>query len=191
MKRAETRSEERTRSVVMLGFPHANIIDVSGPLEVFANANRVLDVNQDRRSPRYRTQLVAHEVGPILTTSGLELMAQRALRDVRGPIDTLVVPGGDGSRAAIEDRALITWIRRSALRARRVTSVCTGALLLAEAGLLDGRRAVSMRAPSTQCAGVSPTSRRNTREKLRGLIATRFASRATPRSSPTCDWAHA
>jgi transcriptional regulator GlxA family with amidase domain len=58
-------------------------------------------------------------------------------------VDTLVVPGGEGTREAFRDEALVSWIRRAAGRARRVTSVCTGAFLLAEAGLLDGRRATT------------------------------------------------
>ena len=61
----------------------------------------------------------------------------------RGPIDTLVVPGGQGTRAAAQDEKLIAWIRSAAKRSRRVTSVCTGAFLLAAAGLLDGRRATT------------------------------------------------
>jgi transcriptional regulator GlxA family with amidase domain len=74
--------------------------------------------------------------------SGLSLVADAAWRDVKGPIDTLVVAGGD-CRALMEDRALLAWIRRVARHARRTTSVCTGAFLLAEAGLLDGRRATT------------------------------------------------
>jgi transcriptional regulator GlxA family with amidase domain len=129
--------------VVMVVYPDVQVLDVTGPLEVFANANRRCDELGERRVPRYALELVAPEAGPVRTTSGIELVVARALRDVRGPIDTLVVAGGDGSRAAVRDRALISFIRRAAPRARRVASVCTGAFLLAEAGLLDGRRATT------------------------------------------------
>jgi transcriptional regulator GlxA family with amidase domain len=79
----------------------------------------------------------------VRSTSGIELTANRALRDVRGTIDTLLVAGGDGTREALRDRALVDFIRRTAPRARRVASICSGTFLLAEAGLLDGKRATT------------------------------------------------
>ena len=136
-------SAERVRRVVMVVFPDANVVDIAGPMEVFSNANRRLDQQEDRRSLRYRTELVARGAGPVRTTSGIEVAATRALRDVRGAIDTLLVAGGDGTREAIGDRALIDFLRRAAPRARRVASICSGTFLLAEAGLLDGRRATT------------------------------------------------
>jgi transcriptional regulator GlxA family with amidase domain len=136
-------SSERVRRVVMVVFPNANVVDIAGPMEVFSNANRRLDQQEDRRSPRYRSELVARETGGVRTTSGIEVAAARALRDIRGPIDTLLVAGGDGTREAIGDRALVDFLRRTAPRARRVASICSGTFLLAEAGLLDGRRATT------------------------------------------------
>jgi len=133
----------RAMKVVMVVYPDVQVLDVTGPLEVFANANRRLDQLGDGRSPRYELELVAPEAGPVRTTSGFEIGPARRLGDVRGPIDTLIVAGGDGSRAALGDRTLIGFIQRSAPRARRVASVCSGAFLLAEAGLLDGRRATT------------------------------------------------
>src|SRR5439155_11519228 len=70
-------------------------------------------------------------------------VAQRPLREVRGPIDTLFVPGGEGTEGAVRDAATIDWIRRVDARARRTAAVCSGAFLLARAGLLDGRRATT------------------------------------------------
>jgi transcriptional regulator GlxA family with amidase domain len=143
MKLVPTKSAERVRRMVMVAFPGAQIVDVIGPLEVFANANRRLEADGDRRAPRYSVEIVAREAGPLATMSGLEVVAKRALRDVRGPIDTLLVAGGEGTVKALADRALIDFLRRTAPRARRVASICSGTFLLAEAGLLDGRSATT------------------------------------------------
>ena len=88
-------------------------------------------------------ELVAASAGPVRMSSGLELVAQRSLRDLRGAVDTLFVPGGEGTQRAVRDAATIDWIRRVDARARRTASVCSGAFLLAQAGLLDGRRATT------------------------------------------------
>jgi len=127
------------RRVWILAFPGAQVLDVSGPYEVFAMANRL----GEARMPRYAVSVVAPAAGPVATTGGLALVAQRSLAQATGPVDTLVVAGGEGTRSDARDPRLVPWIRRTARRARRVASVCTGAFLLAEAGLLDGRRATT------------------------------------------------
>jgi transcriptional regulator GlxA family with amidase domain len=125
------------RSIVAVTFPGLQSLDLVGPLEVFSTANRF-----DARPP-YRLTVAAAEAGPVRCTSGLEVTAQVALADVRGPLDTLVVVGGDGTYQAATDEALVAEVRRLAGRARRVTSVCSGAFVLAQAGLLDGRTATT------------------------------------------------
>lgn len=125
------------RRVTILAFPRAQAIDVFGPAEVFSSANRLAGGGE------YAVELVAGQVAPIETSSGVRVLPDRATRSLRGPVDTLIVAGGDGVNAALEDRSLIRWIARTAPRSRRVCSVCTGAFLLAEAGLLDGRRATT------------------------------------------------
>jgi len=77
------------------------------------------------------------------TSSGLAVVADRSTADHRGPIDTLVVAGGTGTGPAVADADLVAWVRDAAARSRRVTSVCSGAFILAAAGLLDGRRATT------------------------------------------------
>jgi transcriptional regulator GlxA family with amidase domain len=91
----------------------------------------------------YSLELVAPDAGEIAASNGLRLVADRTLDGCRGPIDTLVVAGGLGAQAAARDHRLTDWLRLAARRSRRVTSVCTGAFLLARAGLLDGRRATT------------------------------------------------
>ncbi|MSO40876.1 MAG: GlxA family transcriptional regulator [Solirubrobacterales bacterium] len=129
-------SSKDARRVVIVAFPGIQTLDVTGPMEVFWLAGQIA------REP-YEVEVVAREPGPIVTGSGLRIEPHRTLRGTRGPIDTLLVAGGTGVREAENDEALIRWLRSAAKRSRRVTSVCSGAFLLARAGLLDGRRATT------------------------------------------------
>jgi len=134
------RRRDEPRHIALVAFPDVQVLDVTGPLEVFARTARWLIEQGRRDTPAYTTELLASERGTIRASSGLGLVVDRALRDVRGRIDTLLVAGGIGTRGAIRDQALLRWLRRMAPRVRRLGSVCTGAFVLAEAGLLDGRR---------------------------------------------------
>ncbi|KVS16686.1 GlxA family transcriptional regulator [Burkholderia multivorans] len=128
------------RPILILAFPRAQLLDVSGPLQVFASVNE-LALERGRPAP-YVPRIVAADAGPVETSSGVAVVAD-SLRSAARGIDTLIVAGGKGVHAALRDARLVRWVRRQADRARRVASVCTGAFLLAEAGLLDGRRAVT------------------------------------------------
>lgn len=122
-----------SRRVVVVAFPDVQSLDVTGPTEVFSMAER-------EHPGAYRIELVTASGGSFRTSSGLQLTPDAAAQACRGPIDTLLVAGGRGVRNASADESLISWLRLAARRARRVGSVCTGAFLLARAGLLDGRR---------------------------------------------------
>ncbi|ADB54079.1 GlxA family transcriptional regulator [Conexibacter woesei] len=123
------------RDVLVVLFDGVQSLDVSGPVEVFAGAAR-----HPACRPPYRVRTASLDGAPVRSTSGLTLTPDVALGAARTP-HTLVVPGGEGTRAP--DPRLVAWLRRRAPRARRVLSVCTGAYLLGEAGLLDGRRATT------------------------------------------------
>jgi len=130
------------RHIVVVGFPDVQVLDVTGPLEVFGRTARWLVEQGHRPDLAYTVELVAATPGPLQTSSGLRLVADRGFR-LRGDIDTLLVAGGRGARAAAQDRALLAWLTRMAPRVRRLGSVCTGTFILAAAGLLDGRRATT------------------------------------------------
>jgi transcriptional regulator GlxA family with amidase domain len=122
--------------VVIVAFPGVQTLDVHGPAEVFSTASAL------NGGDGYAVEVVAPESGPV-PTSSVTLHPDRTLGECRGRIDTLLVAGGTGVSAAVEDERLVGWLRAAARRSRRVTSVCTGAFLLARAGLLDGRRATT------------------------------------------------
>ncbi|HEY2480996.1 MAG TPA: DJ-1/PfpI family protein, partial [Caulobacteraceae bacterium] len=126
------------RTVAFVLFDDVVGLDVTGPAEVFDMANRL---HQGGPQP-YHLEILALTGGPVRTASGVGIQAQDASQWV-GPIDTLIVPGGYGVGQRGPADALVLWVKRAAERSRRVCSVCTGAYVLAAAGLLDGRRAVT------------------------------------------------
>jgi transcriptional regulator GlxA family with amidase domain len=129
------------RRIAVLAFPEFQLLDVTGPWEVFGRTTRWL--RDQGRTGGYTLELAASAPGSVTSSSGLELAVHKTLGQLRGPLDTLVVAGGVGTRAALRDSGLIRFLRSAPRRARRTASVCTGAFLLAEAGLLDGRRATT------------------------------------------------
>ncbi|MEU6673380.1 GlxA family transcriptional regulator [Streptomyces sp. NPDC046925] len=126
--------EQRTVLVVL--FDGVQSLDVTGPVEVFAGAAACRGGDE----PAYRIRTASLDGAPVRTSSGLTLVPDSSLADAPVP-HTLLAPGGLGTREA--DPRLIAWLRENAPHARRLVSVCTGAILLAEAGLLDGRRATT------------------------------------------------
>jgi transcriptional regulator GlxA family with amidase domain len=122
--------------IVLVAFPGLQTLDLAGPAEVFSLTSRLTGGS-------YEIEVVAPEGGTFITSSGLVFAPHRRLSACRGPIDTLIVPGGAGVAEAERDERLIGWLRAAAARSRRVASVCNGAFLLAKAGLLDGRRATT------------------------------------------------
>ncbi len=140
---SKTRKTTEPRRIAIVAFPNLQVLDVTGPHEVFARTARWLCEQGRRTDLAYTTELLATAPGVIAASSGLRLVVDRPLHEVRGSIDTLLVAGGTGTPAAMQDQTLLRWLRRVAPRVRRLGSVCTGAFILAEAGLLNGRRATT------------------------------------------------
>jgi transcriptional regulator GlxA family with amidase domain len=128
--------------IALFAYPDVQALDLSGPLELFARATRLLR-DEGRTHPGYRPLVVGTEAGPLAASSGFRFLPDLTFRSLRGRVDTLLVIGGRGVDALLGDPAVLGWLRRMAGRVRRLGSVCTGSFLLAEAGLLDGRKATT------------------------------------------------
>jgi len=132
----------RPHHVVMVAYPDVQILDVTGPLEVFSRASRWMQDHGIHRDLAYRVEVVAPRAGAFSTSSGVRLVAERSYREVTRA-DTLLVAGGRGQAAARAHTELLAWLTRMAARVPRFGSVCTGALILAACGLLNGRHATT------------------------------------------------
>jgi transcriptional regulator GlxA family with amidase domain len=143
------------RQIAILVYPGAQSLDFAGPLEVFSGAQQLID-GQGRRGQDgergYEVRLISIDGRPLQTSSGLTVTPHASVASASAEIDTLIVVGGHGCMEAATDRALLQWISQVAATARRTASVCTGAFLLAAAGLLDGRRATTHWAAAAELA---------------------------------------
>jgi len=131
-------------NVGILSFDGVEVLDFAGPFEVFSRTRLVPGVESrpsDATAP-FRVFTVARKVEPVMATGDLQLMPRYSFQTCP-TVDFVVIPGGYGTRALLNDKETLDWIRTTAAAARKVTSVCTGSLLLAQAGLLDGRRATT------------------------------------------------
>lgn len=146
--------------VGILIFDEVEVLDFAGPYEVFSRARLIPGVESRRSndSAPFEVFTIAAGAAPVTATGGLRVVPDVDFTTAP-PIDVLVIPGGFGTRALLRDDATLEWIQRNAATARRVTSVCTGALLLARAGLLAGRRATTHWGALALLAEVDPTIR--------------------------------
>ena len=124
--------------IALFAYPEVQALDLSGPLEMFARATRLLR-EEGRSHPGYSLTVVGSREGPIASSSGFRFLPDTTFRALRSKVDTLLIVGGRGIDAQVADANVLRWLRRMGGQVRRLGSVCTGAFLLAEAGLLDGR----------------------------------------------------
>jgi transcriptional regulator GlxA family with amidase domain len=132
------------RSLVGIAFPKFVLLDLAGPCDVFWMANRVWNKSHPRDPAPYVIKILSTTSDVLVSAaSGLKLAADAPIGDWRGTIDTLLVPGGIDLQDALRDAHLLKWLHAASARTRRVGSICTGAFILAAAGLLDGRTATT------------------------------------------------
>jgi transcriptional regulator GlxA family with amidase domain len=127
--------------ILLVGFPPAQMLDISGPLDVFTIANELSEA-AGCRAP-YHIGLAGPSVGALMTTSGIPLQAAFSLFDTTLRPDTLLICGGRGARISSRDATLVGALSTLCDRAKRVGSICTGAFPLAATGALDGHRATT------------------------------------------------
>lgn len=130
------------RRVAMIAYEDAHILDVVGPLEVLSGTKLFLP---EGAAP-YEISIIADRAGPVRTSGGFSLNADHGFKDAMAfadDVDTLMIAGGHGTLDAMKNEALMAFAAAAAKGARRIISICTGAMVLAELGLLDGRRATT------------------------------------------------
>ncbi|MBA2245966.1 MAG: DJ-1/PfpI family protein [Gemmatimonadetes bacterium] len=143
---------DQPRDVAVLLFDEVEVLDFCGPYEVFSVAGRRQDLNP------FHVYTVAERTHPVLARGGLSVNPSHTLADAPAP-DILVVPGGFGTRREMNNPAVTGWIAEHSQGAEIVFSVCTGALLLARAGLLDGKAATTHHGAFDLLEEVAPSAR--------------------------------
>jgi len=144
-------SHSEVRRIAILAIPGVQMLDVAGPMDVFSEAN-----NQIAGDPKYVVEIIGMDSGPIRALNGTRFMPDASIDMAKGPYDTVLVAGSPGIRDYEENRGLITWLLNCSAQARRVGAVCTGAFLLAHAGLLNGRRATTHWNSATRMSEMFP-----------------------------------
>jgi transcriptional regulator GlxA family with amidase domain len=134
---------QKLRTGILI-FENVEVLDFAGPYEIFSRTRLEPGVESRRTDATapFEVFTVARTTAPLRAVGGLQVVPDHGFDDCP-PVDVLVVPGGFGTRALLDDEAHLTWIRERASEAAWVTAVCTGALLLAKTGLLRGKRATT------------------------------------------------
>lgn len=131
---------ERKRVGILI-FPQVEVLDFCGPFEVFS-VTRVEEAKRREQPSPFEVLLVAETLEPVTATGGLRVLPNVTLESCP-PLDVLVVPGGWGTRSEMKNERLLEWVADRGRKVETLTSVCTGSMLLGQAGLLDGRHATT------------------------------------------------
>ncbi|SJM92192.1 GlxA family transcriptional regulator [Crenothrix polyspora] len=143
MADATQKNDVKPKTVAIVVYPGVEIIDVTGPMEVFAFANYGLQQSGQMQQPAYTLQVIAAKQGALISSCGLQIIADKSYNDIHDGIDTLLIAGATNIDCLLCDPELQAWVKAIAPNVRRMASVCTGAFLLAETGLLNGLKATS------------------------------------------------
>jgi transcriptional regulator GlxA family with amidase domain len=136
--------------IAILAIPGSQILDVIGPLEVFAEVNRQLG------EKIYEVEIVSNGVNPVIGWSGIGLVPARTINDPLAPVDTLLAAGGPEIQSHVISADEETWIRETAKQARRYGSICSGAFIMAQTGLLSGKRVTTHWSKTARLAAAYP-----------------------------------
>ena len=131
------------RKVAMVIYPDVLLLDATGPVQVFSSANEEVARRFGGDTVAYQVEMLGPHEGPVKTAAGVLLVADRSFAEARDAFDTVLIAGGSGVLKMIYDTSVTGWVCDISRQCRRIGSVCTGAFLLAAAGLLDGRRATT------------------------------------------------
>ena len=155
------------KNTAILIFDDVEVLDFAGAFEVFSVTNELNDHSI------LNVYTVAREKAPVKAKNGLSVNPDYAINEAPGP-DILIVPGGIGTRPVLQQRDVLSWIKESANGAEKVLSVCTGALLLAKVGLLDGLKSTTHHSAFEILAEIAPNTEivRNERFVDNGKIIT-------------------
>ena len=135
--------DAKTLTIGVVAYDGVETLDLTGPLDVFAMANGSLYGTGIAKESVYPIKVLAKQAGLVTSSCGLQINADCAYEEFEGDLDTLLIPGSPNVNSLLCDPALLDWVSAMSSRVRRVVSICTGAFLLAETGLLDGRCATT------------------------------------------------
>jgi len=141
----------KKRNTAILIFDDVEVLDFAGPFEVFSVTNELSDYSL------LNVYTVAREKAPVTARNGLSVNPDYSIDQAPQP-DIVIVPGGSGTRPILQQQDILAWIARSAEKADKVLSVCTGALLLAKVGLLDGIKSTTHNSAFELLAEIAPNT---------------------------------